>query len=106
MFQITYNVLKEIHLARRSFLKSEKYTLGATLEQTVLEILTAIVEAGKSKNKWKLLAIERALINLEKAKILMRLAIDLEQITGNRVNILREKTHRIGRELGGWKRSL
>jgi len=106
VFQLTYDVLKEIHLARRSFVKSEKYTLGSTMEESLLTVLLKIVEAGKTKSKWKLPAIESAQHNLEKCKILIRLAIDLEQIRGSRVNILREKIHRIGRELGGWKRSL
>ncbi len=99
-------MLKEIHIAKRSFLKSEKYTLGEVLENSLLKTLLAIVKTGKTKPKWKLPVIEEAQIHLEKTKILMRLAIDLDQIKGKRINYLREHTQRIGQELGGWKRSL
>ncbi len=106
MFKITYDLLKEIHIARGRFSKSEKYSLGESLEQAALDMLIAIVEAGKQKRDWKHASIERALLQQEKAKILVRLAYDLNQIQERRYIQLQEQLQSIGRMLGGWKKSL
>ena len=106
VFKLTYDLLKDIHLARHKFLKSEKYTLGEHLEQSVLEILLDIVDAGRMKKEWKISAIDRALQKLEKTKILIRLAWDLKQIPEGQVCTMQETVQKIGRMLGGWRKSI
>lgn len=105
VFQATYDLLKEIHIARRTFAKSEKYALGETLERSVINILLHIIEAGQSKREWKVAAIDAALLDLEQAKILIRLAWDLQQINDRRMSAWQETVNRIGRMLGGWRKS-
>lgn len=106
VFQRTYDLLKEIHIARRTFAKAEKYSLGETLERSVLDILLAIVEAGEAKREWKITALDTALRRLEQTKILIRLAWDLEQIPERRMTTWQETVQTIGRMLGGWRRSI
>lgn len=106
VFQIVYDVLKEVHLARRSFSKPEKYTLGETIERSGLDALTAIIEAGQLKREWKIPAIDRALLSLEKMKIGLRLAHDLQELTERGYITLQESLDKAGRMLGGWKKSL
>ena len=48
VFQKTYDLLRDIHVARKTFEKSEKYTLGEHLEGTALAILRSIIEAGQT----------------------------------------------------------
>ena len=106
MFQASYDLLRDIHLARRTFAKTEKYSLGEALERSVLDILLHITDAGRMKHEWKVAAIDQALRELERAKILMRLAWDLQQINDRRMSLWQEAAQKIGRMLGGWKRSL
>lgn len=106
VFQISYDLLKEIHLARKTFSKSEKYSLGERLEHAALETLLHIVEAGRHKREWKIPAIDAALLSAEKAKILMRLAADLGEIPERRMISMQESVQKIGRMLGGWRRSI
>lgn len=105
VFQHTYDLLKDIHVARRTFTKSEKYALGETIERGALGILLAIIDAGQEKREWKIAAIDRALHELERTKVCVRLAWDLEQIPERRMLAWQETVQTIGRMLGGWRRS-
>jgi hypothetical protein len=104
VFQTTYDVIKNFHSIRRAFDKGERYSLGEKTENSLLEILLAIIEAGHTKREWKINAIDAALRNLEKSKILTRLARDLKQIHENHYLGLEENLNKIGRMLGGWRR--
>lgn len=105
VFQQAYELLKDIHLARRTFAKPEKYSLGETLEQSVLDMLLHIIDAGQSRKEWKVAAIDAALRDLEKTKILIRLAWDLQQIHERRMSTWQERVQTIGRMLGGWRKA-
>lgn len=105
VFKLTYDVLKGFHVLRRSFSKGERYSLGESIERALLEILLRIIEAGQTKQEWRVAALTRALECLENAKILIRLANDLEQIQQKQYLNLEESLNKIGRMLGGWRRS-
>lgn len=105
VFQRSYDLLKDVHTARRTFSKAEKYSLGETLEQSLLSLLLHIVEAGQTKKEWKIAAIDAALRDLEKTKILIRLSWDLQQIHDRRMSGWQESVQTIGRMLGGWRRT-
>ena len=106
VFQLTYDVLKEVHLTRRSFSKTEKYTLGETIERAGLDALCFIIEAGQLKREWKIPAIDRALLSLEKTKVGLRLAYELQEFNERRYLTLQEMLNKAGRMLGGWRKSL
>lgn len=105
VFQATYGELKILHDLRKKFSKSERYSLGEKLENTLLNILLEIVGAGNARHEWKIAAIDRALTQLEQAKILLRLAGDIDQITMDMYLARSESFQKIGRMLGGWKKS-
>jgi len=104
VFQKTYDLLKDVHVARRTFTKSEKYSLGARIEDTALDLLYAIVEAGQSKREWKIAALDTSLRRLEHMKVLTRLAWDMEQVAERRMIAWQESLQTIGRMLGGWRK--
>ena len=101
-----YDLLREVHIARRTFAKSEKYSLGQSLEDSLLELLLHIVDAGRQRQEWKIAAIDAALRELERAKILIRLAWDLQQINERRTSAWQTSADTIGRMLGGWRKSI
>ena len=106
VFQLIYDVLKEVHLARRRFSKIEKYTLGEVIERSGLDVLVAIIEAGQMKHEWKIPAIERSLLSLEKMKVVLRLAYDLKEVDERRFILIQEMLAKAGRMLGGWRKSI
>jgi len=101
-----YDLLKDVHVARRTFAKSEKYSLGQVLEQSLLELLLHIVEAGRQRQEWKVAAIDAAIRELERVKILIRLAWDLQQIQERRMSQWQTSVDTVGRMLGGWRKSV
>lgn len=105
VFKSAYDVLKDVHLLRRKFSKSEKYSLGETMERALLDTLMQIVRAGNSRHEWKIAAIDDAMGRLEEAKILVRLAQDLKQVSEREYVGLEESLQKIGRMLGGWRKS-
>ncbi len=106
LFQLTYDLLKDLHSARCKFEKSEKYSLGGMLENAILELLLSIIDAGHAKREWKITSIDKALQSGEKAKILIRLSFDLKQINERRYLNWQESLNKTGRMLGGWRKSL
>ncbi|MBI4256844.1 four helix bundle protein [Candidatus Uhrbacteria bacterium] len=106
VFQLVYDALKEVHLAKRVFSKNEKYTLGETIERSGLDALMSIIEAGQLKREWKIPAIDRALLSVEKMKVGLRLAHDLQELPERRYLILQEMLDKAGRMLGGWRKSI
>ncbi|HBR80837.1 MAG: hypothetical protein UX09_C0020G0006 [Candidatus Uhrbacteria bacterium GW2011_GWE2_45_35] len=61
VFTLSFNLLKDIHLLRRKFPKTEKYTLGGQLEQTALDLLLNIIQAGRAKKQEKIIPLESAI---------------------------------------------
>lgn len=106
LFQATFNLVRDCHLLREKFPKTEKYTLGEKIEESLLAALIAIVEAGHAKKEWKIPRIEAALIKIELAKILFRLALELKILSEKQYLDAEERLQQIGQMLGGWKRSL
>ncbi len=105
VFKLTYDELKAFHVLRKKFSKSERYTLGEKLENSLLHILLEIIVAGNARHEWKIAAIGRALVHLEQSKILLRLAADCDQITMDTYLEQSEAFQKIGRMLGGWRKS-
>lgn len=105
VFQTVYDLLKDVHVARRTFAKTEKYSLGEKLEDALLDALLAITEAGRHRQEWKVTAIDAALREMERAEVLIRLAWDLQQIHERRMTEWQTSVDRIGRMLGGWRKA-
>lgn len=105
MFASTYDLIKEVHVLRKAFSKSEKYSLGETLERALLDTLLHIIRAGNSRQEWKVAAIDDALAKLEESKILARLAHDLKEISDKQYQSITESMQKIGRMLGGWRKA-
>lgn len=76
------------------------------IERSGLDALAAIIEAGQLKREWKIPAIDRSLLSLEKMKVGLRLAHDLQELNERRYISLQEELDKAGRMLGGWKKSL
>ncbi len=98
--------LKDLHLLRRKFPKTEKYTLGGQMEQTALDMMLNIIQAGRAKKQEKIIPLESAIKKNDTLKILFRLAGELKIISSNQYLEYQEKLQKIGQMLGGWLRSV
>ncbi len=82
------------------FPKDQRFVLGQQIQNGMLEICKMVVHANKLKQKrGKLYEID---IELEKLRLLVRLAKDLGFLTTRKYGHHCEQIEEIGRLLGGW----
>ncbi|MFH1088857.1 MAG: four helix bundle protein [Candidatus Uhrbacteria bacterium] len=106
VFTLSFNLLKDIYLLRKKFPKTEKYTLGGQMEQTALEMMLNIIQAGRAKKPEKMIPLESAIKQNDTIKILFRLAEEINVINHHQYLEFQEKLQKNGQMLGGWLRSI
>jgi four helix bundle protein len=85
------------------FPKKQKFVLGQQIENCMIEITKLIVHANKLKSRRsKLFEID---IELEKLRLLVRLAKDLGFMSIKKYGNHAEKINEIGKILGGWMKA-
>ena len=84
------------------FPKKDKYSLGGKLDATTLTIFEELFFASQSKGVDKLDALQKASIQLEVLKILIRLAKDVQATDTKKYLALQEILQEVGKMLGGW----
>lgn len=82
------------------FPKNQRYNLGERIENIALDIFENIIEALYTKEKIAIL--QRANLNLEKMRMLIRLAKDLKIVNLHRYEVMTKMIYEIGADLGGW----
>lgn len=86
--------------------RSKKYFLGDRIQNYLLDILEALIEAYYSKKDEKIKILMKVNIILEKIRYLFRLSFDLKCINTEKYGKLSEKLIEIGKMNGGWLKSL
>lgn len=84
------------------FPKNQRFTLGQQIENSMLDITKLIIQANKFGNKNRLQNLYCVDVELEKLKLLIRLANDLGFMSQQRYGVFCERFVEIGRILGGW----
>lgn len=100
IFQLAYQLTLEIHRATHQFPREYKYTLGQKLKEIVSDVLDIIVEANSTKEKTEIL--EGARLKLERLRIHLRLANDLEILGLKRYEAFNRTLEEISKQLSGW----
>lgn len=103
IFQKTYDLILWLFPIINKFPKSQKFVLGQQIENIFLDILEGIIQANQERNKIPYL--KQASVDLDKIRILIRLAKDLKFISVKQYGLTAEKINEIGKMLGGWTRS-
>jgi len=100
IFEKTYEIILWLYPTINKFPKSQKFVLGQQIENTILEILKGIIEANQERNK--LPCLKKISLELDKLRILIRLAKDLRFINVRQYAFVVEKINEVGKMLGGW----
>lgn len=82
------------------FPKRQQYLLGQRIESHCIDFLGLIVEANEREEKLK--SLKEASVVLNKLRVFVRLAKDLEFLPFKEYQILEEMIDEIGKMLGGW----
>lgn len=100
IYQKMYDLIKYSFPVLSNFPKAQRFVLAQQIENTFLKMIELIVTANKLNSKKRMLFLLD--VELEKAKVLVRLAVDLRYISIARYGIFCEKLSEIGRLIGGW----
>ncbi|MDP3764426.1 MAG: four helix bundle protein [bacterium] len=96
---------KLFHECLKIFPKTERFTLGQKIENTILEILELILSASYQSKYGKSETLIRGSDKNDLLKYLIRLAHDTKSINIKKYLLVEEKVLEIGRMLGGWIKS-
>ncbi len=100
-----YNVYCAWHLLLNKFPKSQRYSLGQTCNQYFLDVLALLIEtASRRDDKYE--CVIKASAKLDVIKLLIRLAKDCKCISNQQYQEVSSQLYHIGKQLGGWMKSL
>jgi four helix bundle protein len=102
IFQKIYDLILWMYSLINKFPKSQRFVLGQQLENTLLDILKGIIQANQERNKLEIL--KQVSVDLDKFRILYRLAKDLKFMSIRQYQFGAEKINEVGKILGGWTR--
>jgi hypothetical protein len=85
--------------------KRWKYSLGMSLEHSLLEFLDHVIMAKNAPKAMKASYLIRASSSLETATLKLRLVLELRLANETKIFQLQSLLQEIGRMLGGWLRA-
>jgi len=100
IYQRQYDLILYATPIINRFPKNQRFVLGQQVQNCMMNIAKMIIEANKTRNRLpKLYQID---IELEKFRMLIRLAKDLRFLSVKQYGLIAEGISEIGRMLGGW----
>lgn len=99
-----FNFSKIVYRLIHNFKKEYKYTLGAELQQIILQVLDGIIETNSVLNNKKIEKIEEVSLLFDRFKIRIRLAYELGQISKSKYFFIQKEIEEIGKMIGGWQK--
>lgn len=106
IFKKTYDLYKLFHKYRKTAPKSARFTVFEKCELTILDLIKDIFKASGENNKEKLKTLKKCSTNLNVIRVFIRLMKDIKAIDKNKYIELERIVDQIGRQLGGWIKSL
>ena len=103
IFQKIYDLILWVYPLIGKFPKNQRFVLGQQLENVLLEILKGVIQANQEINKSK--SLNQVSVDLDKFRILYRLAKDMRFMSIKQYQFGTEKINEIGKILGGWAKS-
>jgi len=106
IFKKSYDLYKILHEYRKVVPKSDRFTVFERCEQSLLDVIEAILQASSQNKQEKVSALNRASLKLNVLRIFIRLLKDIKAIDIKKYVKLETMVDEIGRMLGGWIRSI
>lgn len=86
--------------------KVARFGLGAKIENSFVSVLEIIHQATFAQTDKKLILLGQAIVRLNTLSFFLQIAWENKLIPTEKYIILSEKIIEIGRNLGGWKKSI
>lgn len=101
-----YEAYKSIIDLNNKLEKRRRYTLGLSLENSILDCMEILVMAKNAPKPLKAGYLIKASSKLEVSTLKLRLLLELALINETKIFQLQAKLDEIGRMLGGWLKSI
>lgn len=102
VYKASYDLLLEIFRFTKNFAKEYKYTIGESLKNETVELITLIYRANSKKDKYAIL--QEAREHIEVIRLFIRLMKDLKQISLKRFVQVNIKVENVSKQLTGWQK--
>ena len=102
----SYEVYKNIVSINDNLTKRWHYSLGTSLEKSVLDLLENLIMAKNAPKPLKASCLIKAGSKLEISALKLRLLLELKLCNETRIFQVQAQMEEIGRMLGGWRKSL
>ena len=106
IFKITYELYKEFYAYRNNVKKQDRHTLWQRCENITLDVLENLLWASQLSKTEKLPVLEKTSVKLNFLRVFLRLCKEVKVIDVNKYIKWQEAVDEIGRQLGGWIRSI
>jgi hypothetical protein len=102
----TYKVYKDIVEMNHKLTKRWLYSLGLSLENSVLDCMENLIMAKNAPKPMKAGYLIKAGAKLETARLKLRLFLELQLVNETKIFQIQAQMEEVGRMLGGWMKSL
>ena len=103
VYKACYSLLLLLFNGARNMQRDYRYTLGETMKNELIALITNIYRANCRIQKKDLLIKARE--NIEVVRLLLRLCVDLKQFSLKQSATANEKIESISKQLTAWERS-
>jgi hypothetical protein len=103
IYKAGYDLVLVIFQFVKNFNKEYKYTIGESIKNETIILITNIYRANCSKNKIEYLQTARE--NLEVIRLYVRLVKDLHQISVKQLAYVSTHVENVSKQLAGWHKS-
>ena len=97
-----YKLYLAVYIRVQKFPKKDRYTIGARIENKLLEIIELIILATTKTGLSQMLILNKADINLKVFRLFIRIANKTKSLPDTGFIEISEKTVEVGKMLGGW----
>ncbi len=102
----TYDVYKSIIDMNNKLEKRRRYSIGVSLENSILDCMEALVMAKNAPKTLKAGYLIKAGGKLEVSNLKVKLLLELALVNETKIFQLQAKLDEIGRMLGGWLKAV
>jgi hypothetical protein len=102
VYKASYDLLLAIFQFTKNFSKEYKYTVGESLKEETIELITLIYRANSRADKADTLQTARE--HIEVIRLLIRLMKDMRQIGLKSFVAVNEQVENVSKQLTGWQK--
>jgi hypothetical protein len=102
----TYDLYKQVVDISENLNKRWRFSLGKSLEDTVLDLLSELIMAKNAPKPLKAGYLIRACAHQETCMLKLRLCLELKLVNETKIFQTQATLEDIGRQIGGWLKSM